>query len=115
MAVDKDLLLMITSSEIGTGEVDLGARLTDLLFKVLSESEKRPARIIFLNAGVLLTTEGSPIADQLKALEEGGTEIVSCITCLTYFDRMEKVIVGRPGDMKDTVDALLTYGKVVSL
>ena len=115
MAVDKDFLLVITSSEIGTGETDLGAKLTDLLFKVFSESTQQPARIIFLNSGIFLTTEGSPIVDKLHALEDGGTEIVSCITCLNYFDRMEKVIVGRPGDMKDTVDALQNHRKVISL
>jgi len=114
MVIDKDFLLVITSSEVGEGEADLGAKLTDLLFKVFSESEKRPARVIFLNSGIFLTTEGSPIVDKLKALEDRGTEIVSCITCLNYFDRMEKVFVGRPGDMKDTVDALLNYRKVVT-
>lgn len=114
MAVDKDFLLIITSSEIGTGETDLGAKLTDLLFKVFSESAQRPARILFLNSGIFLTTEGSPIRDKLQALENKGTELVSCITCLNYFNRMEKVVVGRPGDMKDTVDALCEYRKVVT-
>ncbi len=114
MVVDKDFLLVITSSEIGEGEADLGANLTDLLFKVFSGSEKRPARIIFLNSGIFLSTEGSPIVEKLKTLERGGTEIVSCTTCLNYFDRMEKVMVGRPGDMKDTVDALLYYKKVIT-
>lgn len=114
MAVDKDFLLVITSSEIGTGETDLGAKLTDLIFKVFSEFTPQPARIIFLNSGIFLTTEGSPIVAKLRALEEKGTEIVSCITCLNYHERMEKVVVGRPGDMKDTVDAVLEYSKVVT-
>jgi len=114
MAVDKDFLLIITSSEIGTGEADLGAKLTDLIFKVFAGSETRPSKIIFLNSGIFLTTEGSPVAANLEALEKEGTEIVSCITCLQYFDRMEKVVVGRPGDMKDTVSAVVNYGKVVT-
>ncbi|MFH1998342.1 MAG: hypothetical protein ABIK28_01615 [Planctomycetota bacterium] len=114
MAIDNDFLLVITSSEIGEGEADLGAKLTDLIFKVFSESKTQPARIIFLNSGIFLTTEGSPVAEKLKTLEDKGTEIVSCITCLNYFDRMEKIIVGRPGDMKDTVDALIHYRKVVT-
>jgi selenium metabolism protein YedF len=115
MNIDKDFLLVITSTEIGAGVTDLGAKLTDLFFKVFSESEVRPHRIIFLNSGIFLTTEGSPIEDKLKALEEGGTEIVSCITCLNYFNRMDKLIVGRPGDMKDTVDAVNRYMKVVTV
>lgn len=114
MAVDKDFLLVITSSELGEGEADLGAKLTDLVFKVFSEGEDLPARIIFLNSGIFLTTEGSPVKDKLEMLEERGTEIVSCITCLNYFERMEKIVVGRAGDMKDTVDALVNYQKVVT-
>ena len=47
------------------------------------------SHMIFLNSGVFLTTQGSPVADKLRKLEERGTEISSCITCLTYFDRMD--------------------------
>ena len=115
MKKDDDFLMVITSAGIGEGIADLGAKLTDLIFKVLSDSDRLPGRIIFLNTGIFLTTEGSPVADKLNALEKKGTEIVSCITCLNYFNRMDDVIVGRPGDMKDTVDALLGYGKVVTL
>ena len=115
MSIDKNLLLMITSSEIGVGEQDLGARLTELFFNVFSESEQRPSKMIFINSGVFLTTQGSPVADKLRKLEEQGTEISSCITCLTYFDRMEKVIVGKRSDMTDTVSALTSFKKVVTL
>jgi len=115
MALDKDFLLIVTSSEIGTGETDLGAKLTELLFKVFSESEVLPGKIIFLNSGIFLTTEGSPVAGKLKVLEERGTEIVSCITCLKYHERMQRIVVGLPGDMKDTVAAITGHGKVVTL
>ena len=107
MGIDKNMLLLIQGAEIGQGDASLGAKLTDLFFKVLSESETRPGRIIFLNSAVFLTTEGTPLLETLKAIEKQGTELVSCITCLTYFDRMDKVVVGRPGDMKNTVNSLL--------
>ena len=115
MGIDRDFLLLITSSEIGVGEQDLGTKLTELFFNVLSESEQRPAKIIFLNSGIFLTTLGSPVADKLKKLEDEGTEVVSCITCLTYFERMEKLVVGKPSDMKDTVSSLTRFKKVVTL
>jgi len=115
MSIDKDFVLMITSSEIGVGEQDLGAKLTELFLNVFSESQQRPAKMIFINSGVLLTTQGSPVIDKLRKLEEQGTEISSCITCLTYFDRMEKVVVGKRSDMKDTVNALTSFRKVVTL
>lgn len=115
MSIDKDSLLVIASSEMGVGEQDLGAKLTELFFRVLSESEQRPAKIIFVNSGIFLTTVGSPVEDKLKKLEEEGTEISSCITCLTYFNRMEKVVVGKRSDMKDTVSSLVQFKKVVTL
>ena len=113
--VDRSFLLLVTSTEIGAGEQDLGSRLAELLFGVLSQSDRIPGKIAFLNSGVFLTTEGSPIAEELKGMEEQGTEICSCTTCLTYYDRMEKLIVGRRSDMKDTVNALTSYQKVVTL
>ena len=115
MSIDRDFLLVIASSEMGVGEQDLGAKLTELFFKVLSESQQRPAKMIFINSGIFLTTVGSPVEDKLRKLEEDGTEISSCITCLTYFDRMEKVVVGKLSDMKDTVNSLGSFKKVVTL
>ena len=115
MSIDRDSLLVITSSEIGAGEPDLGAKLTELFFNVLSQSERRPAKMIFINSGIFLTTQGSPVEDKLKKLEAEGTEISSCISCLTYFDRMEKLVVGKPSNMKDTVDSLASFKKVVAV
>ena len=114
MTIDKDFLLVITSSGIGEGEMDLSARLAELIFGLLSGSTVLPHKIIFLNSGIFLTTEGSGVAGKLREIEARGTEIVSCITCLNYHARMEKIVVGRPGDMKDTVEALTRYPKVVT-
>jgi hypothetical protein len=115
MSIDPNWLLVLTSSEIGMGAVDLGAKLTDLYLKTLAGEETRPARILFLNSAIFLTTEGSSVVDHLRALEEGGTELISCITCLTYHDRMEKVVVGTRGDMKGTVAEISAHAKVVTL
>ncbi|MCU0726967.1 MAG: hypothetical protein MUE73_14440 [Planctomycetes bacterium] len=115
MAVDPDFLLVIISDEIGSGPSDLGAKLTDLFFRNLVVADARPAKVLFLNSGIFLTTEGSPALPHLRALAEGGTTIVSCITCLTYHDRMGRIAVGEAGDMKGTVKDLTTFRKVVTL
>ena len=70
MALNKDFLLVIESSGLGDGEPDLGERLMKAFLKVLLESEEWPARIICMNSGVFLTTEGSPVLDVLKQCEE---------------------------------------------
>ena len=36
MSIDRDYLLVIASSEMGVGEQDLGAKLTEIFFNVLS-------------------------------------------------------------------------------
>jgi len=114
MEIDKEFVLVITSATLGEGEPDLGGKLAESFFEVLSDSEHKPARVIFINSGVFLTTEGSPIVESLRRLEESGTEILSCTTCLNYFDRLNKILVGRSGNMKDTVNSVVNHGKVVT-
>ena len=115
MTIDQDLLLVFTGNEIGDGPSDLGETLTDLYLKSLVAAEVRPGRIIFLNSAIFLTTEGSPVLEHLKTLEADGTEITSCITCLTYHDRMERVVVGHRSDMRATVDAMTRTSRVITL
>jgi len=113
MAVDKDLLLVIRSSGMGEGEPDLGERLMKGFLKTLLESGTLPARIICMNSGIFLTTEGSGVLDMIRACEEQGSEIFSCQTCLAYYGREEQLAVGRPTNMKETVSALLAFKKVL--
>ncbi len=114
MEINKEFVLVITSATLGEGEPDLGGKLAESFFKVLSDSERVPAQVIFINSGIFLTTEGSPIVDSLKTLEKQGTEVVSCTTCLNYLDRVDKILVGRSVDMKDTVDAITNHDRVVT-
>jgi len=113
MGLNQDLLLVIDSSGLGDGEPDLGEKLMKAFLNVLLESGALPARIIFMNSGVFLTTEGSQVLDILKRYEEQGTRILSCGTCLDYYGRKEKLRVGEPTNMKDTVHALLNFRKVL--
>ncbi len=113
MRLNKDFLLILDSSGLGEGEPDLGERLMKAFLNGLLESDELPARIICMNSGVFLTTKGSPVLDSLMRYEEQGTEILSCGTCLDYYGRKEKLEVGRPTNMKETVDGLLRFKKVV--
>ena len=115
VGIDSDLLVVLTSNELGNGEADLGERLTELWLTQLAAADTRPAKIIFLNSAIFLTTEGTPYVEILRALEERGTELVSCITCLTYHDRMERLVVGERGDMKSTVADMTAYARVITL
>lgn len=113
--VDKEFLLVIQSSGIGDGTIDLSEKLMNSFFKTLPESESLPSRIIFLNTGVFLTSGKSPVLEELRRLEELGVEIISCTTCLKYFNRMEELNIGKAGNMKETVSSIANYTKVVTL
>ena len=66
-----------------------------------------------MNSGVFLTTEGSPVLDIMKRYEEQGSEILSCGTCLDYYGRSDKLGLGKSTNMRETVNALLSFKKVL--
>jgi selenium metabolism protein YedF len=113
MAVDSSMLLLIQSSVLGDGEPDLGEKLLRAFLTQLLESGSVPARIIFMNSGIFLTTEASPVEDLVRQFESQGSEILSCGTCLDYYKRTDRLVVGKPTNMRDTVNALLTFKKVL--
>ena len=115
MTVNHDLLLVLKSNGLGEGEADLGEKLLKNFLKMLLESGQAPARMICLNSAVFLTTEGSPVMEIMRKYEQAGTEILSCLTCLDYYGRREKLEVGKPTNMRETVKAWLGFSKVISL
>ena len=48
----------------------------------LTQVEGAVKSLIFMNGGVLLSTEGSEVLEQIRLLEESGVEVLSCGTCL---------------------------------
>lgn len=113
MGVDKDLLLLLTSAGLGEGEPDLGEKLLKAFLTQLLEQNTVPARIICINSGIFLTTEGSAVLDQMRQLAEQGSEVLSCGTCLDYHGRRDRLRVGSPTNMRDTVAAMLSFGRVL--
>ena len=113
VAVDNSLLLLIKSSMLGEGEPVLGEKLLHAFLSQLLESGSIPARIICMNLGIFLTTEESPGMDLMKQFESQGSEILSCGTCLEYYKRKDRLLLGKPTNMRDTVNALLNFDKVL--
>jgi len=114
LEIDKSLLLVLKSPGMGEGPPDLGEELLKAFLTTLLESGTVPARIICLNSAIFLTTEGSPVIEIMNRFAGQGTEILSCATCLNYFDRQNRLVVGRSTNMKETVQAMLDFEKVLS-
>jgi selenium metabolism protein YedF len=108
-------VLLIASSTFGRGPEELGEILIRGLLHTLNEVEPLPDTLIFINSGVHLVTEGSPVVEDLQMLVEKGSEILACGTCLGYFDLKERIAVGTVSNMYDIAEALLKAGKIIAV
>jgi len=59
--------------------------------------------------------EGSPLIEQLKALEAKGVHLILCSTCLNHYGLLDKVQVGIIGGMTDLIEAQWRADKVITL
>ena len=59
--------------------------------------------------------EGSPVLDDLRALETEGIEMLVCGTCLNYLELTDKLAVGQVSNMYDIAETMLRAGTVVHL
>jgi selenium metabolism protein YedF len=106
-------VVLIDSDVFGRGDDELGRVLMRGFVKTLKEVRPAPARLIFANAGVRLTTGDSELVDDLRELERLGAEVLSCGTCLDYFGLGDALRVGRVSNMFEIADALLHASSVV--
>ena len=81
----------------------------------LAEAGPKPAKIIFINSGVKLTSEGSEVLEDIRSLSLRGMEVLSCGTCLDYFGLKEKIGVGRISNMYEILDSLCRAGKILKM
>jgi selenium metabolism protein YedF len=107
--------VVIASENLGRGDDELGARLMVGFLRKLWASTDRPEVMVFLNSGVRLLIEGSPVLDSLVAIRESGVDLVGCGTCVQHFDVREKIKVGRVSNMQEMVEILMSADKVVTL
>jgi len=109
------LVVLIPSDGMGRGDEELGSILIRSFLHTLNEVEPVPDTIVFLNAGVKLTVEGSLVLEDLQALEGKGVEILACGTCLGHFALKDRISVGQVSNMYSIAETLLGAGRVVAL
>ncbi|HEY6006940.1 MAG TPA: sulfurtransferase-like selenium metabolism protein YedF [Geobacteraceae bacterium] len=108
-------VLLVAADRIGDGPEELGRLLMKNFLITLLDVAELPDRILFLNTGVFLTTEGSEVLEALEALGNRGVEVLSCGACLDYFHRKEKLAAGTVTNMFTIAESLLQAGSVVRL
>ena len=104
---------MITTDSIGKGSEELGKTLMKSYIYSLTEAERKPDSIMFLNRGVYLTTKGSPVIEMVKQLEKEGVEILSCGACLDYYDLKDHLEAGDVTNMYSNVEIMHEYDNTI--
>jgi selenium metabolism protein YedF len=107
------VVVYISSNFMGVGEEALGAILMGSFLKTLLDLKPIPSKLIFVNSGVRLTTEGSEVLESIKALSDKGVEILSCGTCLDFYGLKEKLRVGIISNMYDIAQSLLEADRLI--
>lgn len=105
----------ITADSVGRGSEELGRTLIPGFFEALTQEERRPDKIIFINSGVNLVCGGSSALESLKVLAVKGVEILACGTCLDYYNLKEKVQVGRVTNAYEVANSLMTAENVITV
>lgn len=103
----------ISSDAMGSGSDELGRLLMKNFLFTLTELETVPDVLLFVNAGVKLTTAGSEALEALEKLACMGADIASCGLCLDFFHLKEKLAVGRTTNMLDIAETLQKAGRIV--
>lgn len=110
-----NFVVFISTDKLGEGDEHLGQILMKSFLNTLWDSDPRPSTIIFINNGVKLTTSGSEMLDTLKLLQEAGVGILSCGTCLAYYELTDKLEVGVSTNMYEIVNLLINADKVIKI
>jgi selenium metabolism protein YedF len=111
----RKIVVMVTSDTMGRGDDQLGTALMGNFLKTLKEMGSELWRLVFLNSGIKLAVEGSPVVNTLKEIENEGVTILVCGTCLTHFGLLNQKRAGQTTNMLDIVTALEAADSVITL
>ncbi len=107
------LVVAIDSECMGSGSEELGKTLMKGFIYAVSQLEELPKTIVFYNGGAKIPVEGSVSLEDLKVMEEAGVEIITCGTCLNFYELTDKLAVGSVTNMYNIVETLAKAGKVI--
>lgn len=108
-----NVVIYVSSDIMEAGDRELGSILVRAFLKTLKDVSPKPQKLIFVNSGVKLTTEGSDVIESIKELEAMDITVLSCGTCLDYYHLKERLKVGLASNMFDIARSLMEAHRVV--
>ena len=103
----------IDCNMMGRGEEALGKTLLKGFIFAVSQLPELPSVMLFYNSGAYVTCEGSDSIEDLKSMEAQGVEILTCGTCLDFYQIKDKLQVGGITNMYTIVEKLTEASKVI--
>ncbi|MDX5642742.1 sulfurtransferase-like selenium metabolism protein YedF, partial [Clostridioides difficile] len=94
---------------------ELGKVLIKGFIYTLTESKPYPKYVLLVNGGVKLSAENEETIENLKILENMGVEVLSCGTCLDYYNLKDKLQVGTVTNMYTIVETLKNASNTISI
>lgn len=111
----RSLVVYVPSETLGRGDEELGRVLMRAYLDTLAQFAKEISHVIFINSGVKLAVEGSPVLEQIQALERMGAQVLCCGTCLNHFKLADKLQVGSISNMLAILEVLSKASRVMNL
>ena len=97
---------MLSSDQMGGGNEELGRILMKGFVYALTQLEELPETVLLYNGGAKLSVEGSQSLEDLKNLEAQGVEILTCGTCLNFYELADKLKVGSVTNMYEIAERM---------
>ena len=108
------VLWYVRADSLGVDET-IGRRLVQSFWNNLPDELTAPATFAFLNRGVFLTLDDSPVIESLRSLEAAGSRFLSCGTCLDFFQVKQRLGVGEVGTMARIQGLMVAADKVITV
>lgn len=109
----KGLLVILSANEMGSGDAKLGTSLMKAFVFAIMKQDKLPETIICYNSGAYLTCEDADTLEDLKQLESEGVQILTCGTCLDFYQLKDKLAVGSVTNMYDIVERMEAASHII--
>jgi selenium metabolism protein YedF len=107
-------VVCIKGELMGDGDPELGKLLIETFMDNLKLQEQLPTHVVLYNGGVKLAMKDSPVCNSLTELEELGTRIMLCGTCIDHYGLQFDIGVGMISNMVVITETLAAAGHVVT-
>lgn len=109
------LVVAIGKNRMGEGDEELGKILIKGFIYSLIELPECPKSILFFNGGIHLACKEANTIDDLRSLQERGTKIYVCGTCVNFYDAADQLAIGEIVNMYEIVTHMNEADRLITM